>query len=130
ITHTDTLPVPTQPTTISALLGPLSKQVQVDDGTLGMRNGQVPKASYALDAGAQQVTATVRNASGEVVRVVELGAQDAGTHDFTFDGKGADGHVLADGSYKLEIDALAPGAKAPTQAAVTTFATVDAVDRH
>jgi len=127
-TRLDTLTGATKQTTSSALLGLLGKQVEVDDGTLVMHGGQAPKASYALDAGADKVTATIRNAQGDVVRVVDLGRQDAGTHDFTFDGKGDDGNPLADGSYKLEIDALAPGAKAPTQAAVTTFATVDGVD--
>ena len=127
-TRLDTLAGATKQTTSSALLGLLGKQVRIDGGQLPIRDGQASKATYTLDASATRVTATVRDAAGKAVRVVDLGAQDAGAHEFAFDGKDTAGQVLANGTYQLEIGALAPGAKAPTPVTLTTFAVVDGVD--
>jgi len=74
------------------------------------------------------VTATVRASDGTAVRVVELGAQGAGEHTFAFDGRGALGTALPDGSYRLEIAASKSGATTPTSLSLLTEATVDGVD--
>ena len=115
-------------TTSSALLGLIGKQVSVDNGRLVIRDGHTPRATYGIDERAERVTVTVRDGSGKAVRVLDLGPQTAGTHEFTFDGKDGDGQVLADGTYRLEIAALAPGAQAPTPVSLKTFALVDGVD--
>ena len=50
-----------------------------------------------------------------MARVVELGAQEAGTHGFTFDGKSKLGFTLADGEYQVAIAATGAGEDKPTQ---------------
>src|SRR4029450_11204967 len=64
--------------------------------------------------------ATVRNGEGELVRTIDLGRQTAGPHRFEFDGKNGNGVQVPDGSYTLEIKALAPGAETPKKVALTT----------
>jgi len=114
-------------TTSSALLGLIGKSVRFEGGHLVLRDGEASSVTYALEAGADRVTATVRAADGSVVRVVELGSQGAGEHTVTFDGDGEDGSVLPDGSYTVEITAAAPGAD-PEIVPVSSLATVDGVD--
>lgn len=127
-TRLDTLTGATKQTTSSAMLGLLGKQVSVNDGSLPIAGGKIPRVTYQLGETAQRVTATVRDANGKAVRVVELGQQNAGVHDFVFDGRDGQDTLLPDGAYKVEIAATAVGAKAPTTVPLTTLATVDGVD--
>ena len=112
----------------AALLNLLGKRVSFDGSTLVVQGGKTPAVRYTVPEAADKVTATIRSADGSVVRVVELGAQGAGQHTFTFDGKGALGTVLPDGSYRLEIAASKSGATTPTSLSLLTEATVDGVD--
>jgi flagellar basal-body rod modification protein FlgD len=127
-TRLDTLAGATRQTTNSSLLGLLGKQVSVTGGQLVIHGGQVPKARYELDESAERVTATVRDAAGKAVRVLDLGAQAAGPHELEFDGRDGNDQVLPDGRYTLEVGAQARGAKAPTPVSLTTFALVNGVD--
>ena len=127
-TRLDTLTGATKQTTSSALLGLLGKEVQVDGGKLIMKDGKGSRTSYTLDERAEHVKVTIRDSAGKSVRVLDLGAGEAGAHEFTFDGKGDDGNVLADGTYQLAITAQAAGAQAPTPVSLTTFALIDGVD--
>jgi flagellar basal-body rod modification protein FlgD len=126
-TRLDSLTGSIRQSTTSAMLSLLGKQVSIDGGKLVVREGEEARATYQLDAAAE-VSATVRDAGGTVVRVLDLGTQTAGAHELLFDGEDADGQQLADGTYRLEIAALAPGAKAPTPVSAQTFAVVDGVD--
>jgi len=83
--------------------------------------------TYDLDENAAKVSATVRNAAGEVVRVVEIGSQEVGRHTFQFDGKDAAGKVVPDGQYSVEITA-ANGDGAPKQLDLSIRDTVDGID--
>jgi len=112
----------------AALLNLLGKRVSFDGSTLVVQAGKTPTVRYTVPEAADKVTATVRASDGTAVRVVELGAQSAGQHTFAFDGKGALGTVLPDGSYRLEIAASTRDAKTPTALRLLTEATVDGVD--
>ena len=112
----------------AALLNLLGKRVSFDGGTLMVQGGKAPAVHYTVPEAADKVTATVRASDGTAVRVVELGAQGAGEHTFAFDGRGALGTALPDGSYRLEIAASKSGATTPTSLSLLTEATVDGVD--
>ena len=112
----------------SALLGLIGKDVLIDGSRMVVTGGTAPEVSYELSDAATAVTATVRDAGGNVVRTVDIGAQAKGTHTFEFDGKTSDGRALADGTYRLEITAAAKGAKVATPVALTTRAQIDGVD--
>jgi flagellar basal-body rod modification protein FlgD len=127
-TRLDALAGTAKQTTGSAMLGLLGKQVSIDGGRLPISGAKAPRVDYRLTEAAERVTATVRDADGRPVRVVDLGAQEAGAHAFAFDGRDGTGALLADGSYGVEIVATARGAKVPTPVSLTTLATVDGVD--
>ncbi len=52
-----------------------------------------------LSQPADSVTVTVSDAKGNVVRTLQLGAQDTGVVNFQWDGKDNSGTTLADGPY-------------------------------
>lgn len=54
-----------------------------------------------LPAGAGSVVVEIADASGNVVRRLELGERAAGTHTFAWDGAGEDGARLAPGTYLI-----------------------------
>ena len=112
----------------AALLNLLGKRVSFDGSTLVVQGGKTPTVRYTVHESADKVTATVRSSDGTAVRVVDLGAQGTGQHTFAFDGKGALGTVLPDGSYRLEIAASKKGQTTPTSFSLLTEATVDGVD--
>jgi len=125
-TRLDTLASVSKEGTTGSLLSLIGRQVSFDGSQIGVTNGKATPVNFTLDQ-SMKVTATVRAADGSLVRVVDLGALDAGAHSFTFDGTGPTGTV-PDGTYQVEIDALAPGGKVPTPVTTLGLATVDGVD--
>ena len=126
-TRLDALTAASQKSTDTTIFGLIGREVTFDGGRLGLEDGESSPVDYTLGAAAD-VVATVRNGEGELVRTIELGRQTAGPHRFEFDGKNGNGVQLPDGSYTLEIKALAPGAETPKKVALTTRAVVDGVD--
>ena len=124
----DTLASVTKQGNTGALLSLLGRQVKFDGSQVAVTSGKANAVDFTLDGHKDKVTATVRAADGSLVRVVELGALDAGTHTFTFDGTGTNGGTVPDGTYQVEIDALAQGDKVPTPVTLLGRATVDGVD--
>lgn len=97
-------------------------------GGIAVQGGQASAVGYELDAAAAKVIATVRSANGDVVRVVDIGGQDLGRHEFAFDGKDAEGTTVPDGQYRVEISAAAGEQETPVQLDLTIRDTVDGVD--
>ncbi len=62
-----------------------------------------------LDSMADSVKVTVTDASGNTVRVLDLGKQDGGLVRFVWDGKDTAGSLLANGSYRFKATATADG---------------------
>ncbi|MEY4592255.1 MAG: hypothetical protein RIR18_1150, partial [Pseudomonadota bacterium] len=52
-----------------------------------------------LDAAADAVTVTIKDAAGNIVRTESLGAMGKGTNNFSWDGKDKNGIALAQGDY-------------------------------
>lgn len=67
---------------------------------------------------ADSVKVKVLDASGAVLRTLDLGPQDAGLVRFVWDGKDASGNALALGDYRFAVEAGAAGEKV----AATTYA--------
>ncbi|MGL5700275.1 MAG: flagellar hook assembly protein FlgD [Kluyvera sp.] len=97
------------------LAGKSSSGESVDTTPFGM---ELPQA-------ADKVTATITDSSGKVIRTLNIGAQSAGVHTFTWDGKLEDGTAAPDGAYSVNIAA----SKGTTQLVVQPlqFALVQAV---
>ncbi|MEX3019255.1 flagellar hook assembly protein FlgD [Kluyvera sp. STS39-E] len=58
-----------------------------------------------LTQAAEKVTATITDGTGKVVRTLNMGAQTAGVHTFTWDGKLDDGSAAPDGAYNISFAA-------------------------
>jgi flagellar basal-body rod modification protein FlgD len=83
------------------------------------------QAGVTLSSNADSVLVTIKDANGNVVRTLDLGAQKAGTQMFGWDGKTDAGGTAPDGDYTFSVTATAAG-KAVTFDTVMN-ATVDAV---
>jgi flagellar basal-body rod modification protein FlgD len=60
-----------------------------------------------LGSDADKVTVTIKDQNDLVVRTMQLGALDAGLHNFTWDGTTDSGEVATDGTYKISVAATA-----------------------
>lgn len=66
-------------------------------------------AGLSLDSAADSVHADILDASGAVVRSLDLGAGRPGVRNFIWDGMRADGQAAAAGIYKLRVTASTAG---------------------
>jgi len=80
-----------------------------------------------LQQPADKVTVTITDASGAVVRTIEIGALKAGVHSFTWDGSMTDGTSAPDGAYNVSIAASNGGTQLVAQP--LQFALVQGVTR-
>ena len=78
-----------------------------------------------LEAPADNVRVTIKNASGVAVRTIDLGEQKAGSFPVTWDGKNDLGAKVDDGSYTFEVKAT--NANAPVKATALSFGEVVSV---
>lgn len=58
-----------------------------------------------LDSAASKVSVTITDKNGLEMQRIDMGALDAGTHEFVWDGKNANGTTVADGTYKVTVTA-------------------------
>jgi flagellar basal-body rod modification protein FlgD len=64
-----------------------------------------------LGASADQVTVTIKDVNGIVMNTLNLGALDAGVHDFGWDGKTVAGLKAVNGAYNISVSATRGGDK-------------------
>jgi len=76
--------------------------------------GTPPAISVDLEGAAKSVKVVIKDASGNEVRTIDLGAAAAGTRQVNWDGKDAQGVALAEGSYQVEVRAEAADGSAVT----------------
>jgi len=79
-------------------------QVLVDGDQMELKGGYAV-AGFNLDAAADKVNISIRDANGIEVANEVLSNQDAGTHNFGWDGTTANGAIAADGKYTMKITA-------------------------
>jgi flagellar basal-body rod modification protein FlgD len=68
-------------------------------------SGGLAGGGIELGAPADKVTASILDASGQIVRSLELGAQPDGLVEFVWDGMDGNGQSAADGIYQLSVTA-------------------------
>lgn len=83
--------------------GLVGKTVKVDGSGFNLKTGAA-NMNIELAAGAN-VTLTVKDANGKVVATLPQGHLNRGLSTMAWDGKDADGNVLPDGPYKVEVTA-------------------------
>jgi flagellar basal-body rod modification protein FlgD len=74
-----------------------SDQIQVNDGDTEVH------AAFQLSGDATSVTVNIRNASGEVVRAMELGGRSEGETELEWDLLDDNGLAVGPGSYRIDV---------------------------
>lgn len=87
----------------SAAVSYLGKDVVLDTGTAGLKDGQA-EWSYNIGSSAANTSLSVVDASGTIVYAT-TGETTTGSHTFTWDGIGSYGQQYPDGEYSLVVNA-------------------------
>ncbi|MFQ5705946.1 MAG: flagellar hook assembly protein FlgD [bacterium] len=83
----------------------IGKNVKAFGNAVSLADGESVGLHYSLSSPAENVTIQIMDSNGTVVRTVELKGQAQGEQTFEWDGKDAEGNVLADGKYTFAINA-------------------------
>lgn len=92
-----------QAASAGAAISYLGREALLESDTTSLRGGQA-NWGYSLPEAAENVTLTVKDARGRVVFTAE-GPGGAGSHLFTWDGRDSYGTQMADGVYRMSVDA-------------------------
>jgi flagellar basal-body rod modification protein FlgD len=90
--------------------GMIGKNVLVAGSQLALSQGQAV-GGVKLAGAADQVNLSILDSSGRVLQSQNLGAREAGTFDFVWDGKTDAGATMPDGAYKFAVTATQGSAK-------------------
>lgn len=83
----------------------LGKEVTADGSGISKGGDSISLVSYTLGDSAASLYAHVLDSDGIIVASVNLGAREAGTHSFQWDGTDGSGQELADGTYSIAFTA-------------------------
>ena len=83
--------------------------VVIGGNDVELASGTATESGVELSAAADHVVVTVTDDSGNVVRTIDLGAQQAGDQFFTWDGKTDSGAKAPDGHYTFSVTATSNG---------------------
>lgn len=101
----------------SSLVG---KNVSAAGSQVALTAGEPAQISYSVPSAAAQVTVTVTDSNGAAVRTLTQGQTAAGISSVTWDGRGANGNLLASGVYGVSVAGVsAAGATVSCQPLVT-----------
>jgi len=84
----------------------IGKEVTAEGTTLSKDADGVSSMSYNLDSTAKKVRFNIFDPSGNIIRTVETGAVQSGSHTFTWDGRDYQGSDMPAGHYPVGISAL------------------------
>lgn len=103
--HLDVLSTQMRGLSNNEAVGLVGKTVTVRGHGIAYDGVSATTSSVSLAAPAAQVTATLRDADGRVVRTMELGARPGGPLSIQWDGRDANGQPAPRGSYQLTVAA-------------------------
>lgn len=103
----------------------IGKVAQVLGDVMPLENGMA-KATYTLDKNVESAVVTVKDMNGKIV-YSEQAKITAGTHDFEWDGKDADGNQLEDGAYQIVVSTKVGSGETSANVTTTVFGKVTGV---
>lgn len=68
-------------------------------------SGSSVDLGYSLDADASSVTVKIYDSSGNLVNTYDMGSQNEGSYDVTWDGTDSSGATVSSGTYKMTVSA-------------------------
>jgi len=87
----------------------IGKTVMVPGAAVSVAGGVPGNIGVDIPATADSVTVQVLDASGNVVRNIDMKGQTAGVKDIAWDGTNDQGNAVADGNYSFKVAATANG---------------------
>ena len=84
----------------------IGKEVVTSGNTISLQSDSPASINYQLAANAAKVVINVQDASGALVRQIQVGAQNAGDRSVLWDGRDASGKAARAGLYNFEINAF------------------------
>lgn len=83
----------------------VGRTVEADTSQIMLMDGTAGSGSFELEAAATSTRVEIRDAQGNVVRTLDLGAEHAGTVGFTWDGHDDAGNRMPAGRYRISVTA-------------------------
>lgn len=107
----------------STLVG---KQALLESNTVDLNETGEAKGSIVAESAVENLTLTVKDASGQIVRSIELGSQAAGAIRFSWDGENENGERLPEGEYTVSAEGSTNGEF--TSLPLATFKNIESVN--
>jgi flagellar basal-body rod modification protein FlgD len=104
----------------------IGKDIEALSTARTLNEGETAEWRFSVAEKSPEITISIVDSSGASV-YKETRSEDAGTHDFSWDGSLEDGGTAADGTYFLSVSATDADGE-PVNTDVRTFGTVDSVD--
>lgn len=89
--------------TLSAQL--IGLEVKAENDIVMLEDGEATPIMFNLPSGAESVTITINDSSGNTVWTENLSGQEAGDHTYEWDGRNRQGSVLPEGEYTFTVTA-------------------------
>lgn len=83
----------------SSLIG---RNILIPSGNVSVSDGSTTTGVIAAPQSAQNVAVRIEDSSGQLIRTIQMGNKEAGTFNFEWDGKDANGDPVADGNYVIK----------------------------
>ncbi len=87
----------------------VGRQVLVASDKLALKDGEQPKLGLDLPVATSDVRVTISDAAGQLVRRLDLGAQNAGVAEFAWDGRDDAGNQALAGKYLVKAESIVDG---------------------
>lgn len=83
----------------------IGKEVEAPGNQVGLQSGSPAQVNFNLTGAADQVTVSIKDASGVVVKTISAGAKGAGAVNVAWDGTNNSGGQAAPGAYTFSVSA-------------------------
>lgn len=81
----------------------IGKEVKAEGYKVSLNEGNASTIYYGFGETVTGIMMNIYDSEGAIVRTVELGSKEAGTYQYTWDGKDENGQQLPDGQYGVGI---------------------------
>jgi flagellar basal-body rod modification protein FlgD len=81
----------------------IGKEIKAEGYKVSLNEGNASTIYYGFGETVSSIRMNIYDEEGAIIRTVELGSKEAGTYQYTWNGKDENGNVLADGQYGVGI---------------------------
>jgi flagellar basal-body rod modification protein FlgD len=81
----------------------IGKEIKGEGNTIRMQAGETAPLQYTLSAHSASAAISIVDESGNLIRTVEVGEQEAGQQVVTWDGRNVQGNAVPDGLYRFSV---------------------------